>query len=268
LVLRFEMYHLSIGFLISFLVDALVGNRRSFHQDGIHIASKMGVPMEIHGDKFIPQAGPGLVVFNHYSREGFPILNAAAALAASIPIEMHWVMTGAWTFPGRLFRIQLRSISEWVLSRIASVYGFTLTPPIPPDPADQPVRTAAIRKVFQYIKGNPKALVALAPEGRDFPGGVLGEPPAGSGKFLSELSRRLGPIYPVGIYEEDDALHLNFGAPFELCSIINLSSKNPEEASVVVMEHLAALLPQHLVGQFSQDQETHIAANPNELLQQ
>ena len=70
------------------------------------------------------------------------------------------------------------------------------------DPADQPARTAAIREVFTHIKADPYALVALAPEGRDFPGGVLGMPPAGSGKFLLELSRRLGPVYPVGIFEE------------------------------------------------------------------
>ena len=261
---RFEMYHLSYGFLISFCMDAITGRKRSFHRDGVRIVSKMGVLLEIHGDEFIPNSGSGLVVFNHYSSEGFSILFAAAALAASIPIDMHWVMTGAWTFPGRLFSKQPQKISEWVFSRIARVYGFTLFPPMPLDAADQPARTAAIRNVFQYIKGDPQALIALAPEGRDFPGGVLGEPPPGSGKFLSELSRRLGPILPVGIYEEGDALHLNFGAPFELCSIINLSIENPEEASRIVMKRIATLLPRHMAGQYSPDQENHTTASKKE----
>ena len=207
--------------------------------------------MVIHGDKWIPFAGPGLVVFNHYFREGFSIIFAAAALAAVVPLDMHWVMTSGWTFPGRPFARQLRIISEWVFRWIARVYDFTLTPPNPPDSADEHTRTAAVRRVFQHIKAHPACLVALAPEGRDFPGGVLGAPPPGSGKFLLELDRRLGSIHPVGIYEEDDSLHLHFGQPFELCSIINPdNTEEDRDAAVEVMRRIALLLPASLAGKY------------------
>jgi len=216
----------------------------------------MGVPLLIHGKDLTPNQKPGLVVFNHYSREGFSILFAVAALAATIPFDMHWMMTGAWTFPGRLFSKQLRNLSEWVFRRVAKVYGFTLTPPLPPDPVDQQARTEAILRVFQHIRANPSTLVALAPEGRDFPGGVLGMPPAGSGKFLLELSRRLEKVYPVGVFEEDGALHLCFGVPFDLYSIIKECTLEPGEASRVVMERIASLLPGHLGGEFRNQKVT------------
>ena len=205
----------------------------------------------VTGGKHIPNAGPGLVVFNHFSREGLSILFPVAGLASSIPVEMHWIMTGAWTFSGKPLRRPLRAVSKWIFNRIARVYGFTLTPPMPPDPTDQPVRTEAVRKVFQHIKANPSTLVALAPEGRDFPGGVLGELPPGAGKFLLELNRRLGLIYPVGIYEEDAALRINFGPPFDLGSIINSDRYSlDEKAGWIVMERIAALLPDRMAGSY------------------
>jgi hypothetical protein len=249
--------------LIYFLrVIIFSGNNRSFHNDSIVLLNGLNIRVAIHDQEFIPRSGPGLFVFNHYSREGFSILFAAAAIAAAIPEEMRWVMTGAWTFPGRPFSKQLRKISEQVFRAIARTYGFTLTPPLPPNPADQQARTAAIREVFTYIKDDPFSLVAFAPEGRDFPGGVLGMPPAGSGKFLLELSRRLGMVYPVGIFEEGGALHLRFGAPFDLCSIIRESGLDPDSASRVVMERIASLLPGHLAGEFVASPETYPEAGP------
>jgi hypothetical protein len=245
-------YHLSIKFLFSFCLDALSGTSRSFQKDGVRIVAEMGVPMKIRGEGFILQNGPCLVVFNHYSREGFSILYAVAAIASAIPSEMHWLMTGAWTFPGRPFSNQLRKLSEWVFRRIAYVYGFTLTPPMPPEPQDEPLRVDAIRRVFLHIKSHPDPLVALAPEGRDFPGEVLGELPVGSGKFLLELDRRLGKTIPVGIFEEDGALNLHFGQPFELCSIIKPDSPDSgQEAANLVMSHLAALLPEKFAGKYN-----------------
>jgi len=253
-------YKLNLTYLGSVCLGALLGIKRSFHHDGALIVSRMGVPVLIRGDAFIPHSGPGVVVFNHYSREGFSILFAAATIAAAVPVDMHWIMTGAWTFPGRSLSKQLRKISEQVFRAIARTYGFTLTPPLPPNPADQPARTAAIREVFNHIKADPYTLVAFAPEGRDFPGGVLGTPPAGSGKFLLELSRRLGLVYPVGIFEEGEGLHLHFGAPFDLCSIIKESRLDPDSASRVVMERIASLLPGYLAGEF----EASLAAYPED----
>jgi hypothetical protein len=249
-----QQYRIDPIFILPFLLSAFSGSKRSFQKDAVQLAAGMVVPLRVIGGNNIPRSGPGLVVFNHYSREGFSILFPVVGLAASIPNEMHWIMTGAWTFPGRPFSKQLRELSKWIFHRIARVYGFTLFPPMPPDPSDQQARTDAIRGVFKHIKENPDTLVALAPEGRDFPGGVLGMPPAGSGKFLLELSRRLGPVYPVGIFEEGGALHLRFGAPFNLCSIIRESALDPDSASRVVMEHIASLLPGHLAGEFQSPQ--------------
>jgi hypothetical protein len=254
-------YHLSLIFIAQLFRSIFTEKIRSFHNDSENIVAKMGTQVVIHNNKLMPRAGPGLLVFNHYSREGFSILFAAAAIAATIPFEMHWVMTGAWTFPGRPFSRQLRNLSEWLFRRIAQVYGFTLTPPMPPAPADQEARAEAIRRVFQRIKANPSTLVALAPEGRDFPGGVLGMPPTGSGKFLLELSRRLEMVYPVGIFEEGGALHLCFGAPFDLYSIIKGSTLEPGEASRIVMERIASLLPGYLAGEFHNQKVTREPGN-------
>jgi hypothetical protein len=255
-------YNLNLTCLGSDCLGTLLGNKRSFHHDGVLIVSHMGVPVFIQGGAFIPHSGPGIVVFNHYSREGFSILFAAAAIAAAIPEDMRWIMTGAWTFPGRPLSKQVRNFSEKVFRAIARTYGFTLTPPLPPNPADQPARTAAIREVFTHIKNDPYSLVAFAPEGRDFPIGVLGMPPAGSGKFLLELSKRLGLVYPVGISEEHGGLHLHFGEPFDLCSIIRESRLDPDSASRVVMERIACLLPGCLAGEFVASPETHPEAGP------
>jgi hypothetical protein len=253
---KMPAYKLNLTYLVSVCLGALLGKKRSFHHDGALIVSHMGVPVFIRGDAFIPHSGPGVVVFNHYSREGFSILFAAVAIAAAVPVDMHWIMTGAWTFPGRSLSKQFRKISEKVFRAIARTYGFTLTPPLPPNPADQPARTAAIREVFTHIKADPNTLISFAPEGRDFPGGVLGMPPGGSGKFLLELSRRLGLVYPVGIFEEGGGLHLHFGAPFDLCSIIRESRLDPDSASRVVMERIACLLPGYLAGEFEASLET------------
>jgi hypothetical protein len=205
----------------------------------------------VTGEKHIPNAGPGLVVFNHFSREGLSILFPVVGLAASIPAEMHWIMTKAWTFPGNPLRRPLRAVSKGVFKRIARVYGFILTPPMPPEPEDATMRTEAVRSVFQYIKANPSTLVALAPEGRDFPCGVLGELPAGAGKFMLELNRRLGRVHPVGIYEESGALRINFGFPFDLGSIINSGGNSlDEKAGWIVMVRIAALLPDRMAGPY------------------
>jgi len=243
-------YQIDPLFILIFSLSAILGRKRSFQKDAVRLASGMGVPVVVTGGKYIPQSGPGLVVFNHYSREGLSILFPVAGLASSIPTEMHWIMTGAWTFPGNPLRRPLRAVTKWVFKRIACVYGFTLTPPMPPETADAPARTEAVRRVFHHIKANPSTLVALAPEGRDFPGGVLGELPPGAGKFMLELSQRLEYIYPVGIYEGDGALRINFGPPFDLGSIINSGSSSLEEkASRIAMQHIAALLPVRLAGQ-------------------
>jgi hypothetical protein len=69
-------------------------------------------------------------------------------------------------------------------------------------------------------------------------------------------------VYPVGIFEEGGALHLRFGAPFDLCSIIRESRLDPDSASRVVMERIASLLPGHLAGEFVASPETHPEAGP------
>jgi 1-acyl-sn-glycerol-3-phosphate acyltransferase len=246
-----QLYRIDPSFILPFLISAISGRNRSFQIDAVQLSSGMGVPLRINGGEFIPRCGPGLVVFNHYSRKGLSILFPVAGLAAIVPVEMHWIMTGAWTFPGNLLRRPLCAISKCVFKRIARIYAFTLTPPMPPEPADAPARTEAVRGVFQHIKANPTTLVALAPEGRDFPGGALGELPPGAGKFMLELNRRLGCIHPIGVYGEDDSLRINFGPPFDLGSIINSYSGNlDEKAGRIVMERIAALLPDRLAGPY------------------
>jgi hypothetical protein len=83
----------------------------------------------------------------------------------------------------------------------------------------------------------------LTPEGLDVPGGGLGLPPAGAGKFIHYLNRMGLPILPVAVCETDGCLCINFGSTYSLPAELSAS---PSEIDLVVrryiMQPIAALL--------------------------
>lgn len=228
------------------LWDALWLRSRSFRTDALDSLQAFPNPNTIIQKGLIPGEGPCLLVTNHYSRPGFGAWWIALGISAALPVEVHWMMTNAWTHLG-----PLEGMSRWLFPRLARVYGFTPTPPIPPDPRDVGDRARAVRQVLD-VSRCPGAVIALAPEGQDHPGGILGAPPPGVGRFITQLEKHCQRIVPIGVYEEGDYLTFNFGPAFELdIDPLSAADERDRDASQQVMQFIAQQLPPRLRGDYN-----------------
>ena len=227
------------------------GGRRSFRRDGQACLARLDPPLRLLGRENLPASGPALITFNHYYRPGFDAWWMALAIDAVMPEEVHFVMTGELTYPGVWYAPLGMAASRWLLRRLGRVYGFTTMPPMPPRPRDLEARARSVRAVLAYARAHPQALLGLAPEGGDQPGGRLNWPPSGAGRFLSLLAEDGRPILPVGAYEEDGSFCLSVGETYRL----ELPARGSREgcdrlAARLVMQKIALLLPAHLRGEF------------------
>lgn len=230
----------------------IFGGRRSFRADACACLSRLTPPLQVYGAAHIPARGPALITVNHYYRPGFKAWWIALAIATAVPAEMHWAMTGELTFPGKWYAGPGRAGSRWLLRRLADLYGFTTMPPMPPRPRDEAARALAVRRVLEHARQHPAAILGLAPEGMDMPGGVLNWPPAGVGRFIALLAGLGFPIIPVGAYEQDGAFCLRFGPAYglELAGGLPAAEKDRLVARRV-MAAIAAQLPPPLRGGFA-----------------
>jgi len=249
--------------------SVLFGGRRSFRADGHACLDRLQPPLRIIGKENTPRIGPVIITFNHYYRPGFNAWWMALALAAAIPADIHFVMTGELTFPGKWYAPFGMAGSRWLLKRIARIYGFTTMPPMPPRPKDVEARSRSVRKTLAFVRQHPQAILGLAPEGGDQPGGLLNWPATGAGRFISLLacpacasagstggrgrSAGSGPrILPVGTYEEDGVLYLKFGDAYALEVPEKLSADEKDRAvAEIIMRAIARELPIRLRGQFN-----------------
>lgn len=231
--------------------SVLSGGRRSFREDSLYALSLLNPPCEFRGRENIPYRGPYLVTSNHYSREGFQTWWISLAISAALPVEVHWIMTGAWIYLGKVYEAPMRRLSTWLFGRLALVYGFTTMPPVAPYSMDTEGRASSVRQILAYARRTPGAVIGLAPEGTDFSGGVLGTPPPGAGRFIAHLARSCQIILPVGIFEEPDHLCARFGEPYRL-EVPGELSPDVSDAyvSAVVMHALASQLPASLRGKY------------------
>lgn len=245
-------YRLPAGVLIPLALAVLTGRRRAFGPDARACVAGLRPPLRVLGEAHRPADGPCLITVNHFSRPGFQAGWIPLAISAQVPVEIHWVMTAAWTFPNRpQARWALRPASRWLLRRLAQVYAFTAMPPMPPDPADVVARAGAVRRVLAYARRTGRPIIGLAPEGRDFPGGVLGPPPPGAGRFISRLAGLGLEIAPAGVYEAEGGLVVSFGPRFRLAAGGDLTAEARDETvSRRVMRAIAAQLPAHLRGDY------------------
>jgi hypothetical protein len=244
-------YPFPTGVLLQLAADALRNKSRSFQKDAHLLAGRLHPPMIVTGEQYIPQNGPCLLTVNHYSRPGFNSWWLALAISALLPVNVHWIITSAWTFPGRWYRPLLKPSTEWAFRRLALAYGFSSMPPMPPDANESQARAASIRHVINFIRHTPQPVVGLAPEGREFTGGVLGDPPPGTGRFMLQMARQGLEIAPIAIYEMGGVLCVRFGVHYSLVSENAALTENTDTAlSQVVMEHIACLLPPSLRGDF------------------
>ena len=249
--MRYPRYPLPWKVAPSVLLSAALNRKRSFRGDALRCLAGGQPEIHIAGNENIPASGPALLVFNHYSRSGFQAYWIALAVGATVSVEMHWTMTAAWTSDGSFKSKVLAEVSRRSFPRLAHVYGFTAMPPMPPRPFEAEARARAVRQALAIARQQPAPVLALAPEGQDFPGGKLGRPPAGAGRFLILLSQLGYPVYPLGVYEAGGCLCLNFGAAFNLEIPPGLSRDESDDyASQAVMRRIACLLPEKLRGEF------------------
>ncbi len=156
--------------------------------------------------------------------------------------------TSTLTFRDPLRAATITPASRWFLRHIAGLYGFVPMPPMPPRDFEVEARAEAVRRALHWAS-EPDALLGLAPEGGDMPGGVLTRPPSGSGRFLFHLARRGLRFLPVGAFEDQGRLCLHFGAPFDLPR--SLPKPIDESASRLVLSAIAACLPDRLRGAYA-----------------
>ena len=233
-----------IGLLL--LRDALLLRGRHFRQDTLEIAKLLHPPPEIFGKVNVPSTGPALLVTNHYSRPGFPAWWIAIGITASVPVDIHWLMTAGWTHLKGL-----ETFTRWLFPRVAQVYDITATPPMPPKPAETVARAWAVRQALRYARHAPNPVIGLAPEGRDHPGGILAPPPPGAGRFIEKFSSICKTIIPIGVYENEACLCISYGPKFQLKSTSGLSAdQRDKKISDQVMRAIAKRLPPALRGEF------------------
>lgn len=221
--------------------------QRSFRSDALRCTRDLA--LEVRGPENIPSAGPGLVVVNHYHRPGFQAMWFSLALSSLIPAELLWTMTSAWTDDGTPGARERARISPHIFPRLAHAYGFISMPPMPPRPFEVAARASAVRALLTAARRRPAPLLALAPEGMDNPSGPgMQRLPPGAGRLLVAIHQAGHPIYPVGIFENEQALVLAFGAPFDLR--LPPGSAGPQAAERVGRA-IAALLPPALRGEYA-----------------
>ena len=250
----FEMYprysYPPLGFFR--LVPALLfGRQRLFRRDARLCLEQLEPPLRVIGAENIPTSGPCLITFNHYYRPGFNAWWMALALAATLPVDIHFVMTCELTFPGKWYAPLGMAGSRWLLKRFSRIYGFTTMPPMPPREKDVAARARSVRETLGFARRHPRAVLGLAPEGGDQPGGVLCWPASGAGRFILHLADQGFPILPVGACEENGEFCLSFGRKYPLHVPGNLGpGGNDPAAARVVMSAIAAQLPPRLRGEF------------------
>ena len=140
----------------------------------------------------------------------------ASRRAPEADCEIYWVMTAAWTYPeSRWKRRTLTPLTRWAFERVARVYGFVTTPPMPPDPDEVEARARSVLRTVRLARrlAHSAGMLGLAPEGADT-AGRLGEPPAGAGEFIALLVEEGLLVLPVGVQERAGGLTVSFGPQF------------------------------------------------------
>jgi 1-acyl-sn-glycerol-3-phosphate acyltransferase len=237
-------YRYPLRISLAILLDFLLGKRRTFAPDAARLREGIS-RLEILGD--VPRgAGPYLFLVNHYSHPAFRAWWIPIALVSAAGRDLHWPMTSAWTYPDALRSRFVTPLTEWGLSRMARMYGFTLMPPMPPRERDTAARAAAVRRILRLAR-TERPSIGMAPEGMDSPDGRLMQPPSGAGRFIAHLADAGYTPIPVGAYEAGDAFRLRFGDPFALPRTAGMDNDaRDREIRSRTMEKIGALLPEKL----------------------
>lgn len=240
------------GMFAALIRDILLLRKRDFRKDAQACISNLEPALKVIAPENIPQRGPCVITVNHYHREGFGAQWIALSIASAVPVNMHWIMTGEFTYPGKWYEAIGAVSSQILLKRIAYVYGFSTMPPMPPRAKDVEARAASVRAVLGYVRHAKNPVIGLAPEGHDPPAGVLTRPPSGVGRFARLLSKAGLQFIPVGAYEAEGVFQIHFGESYQLNVAAHLSpNEKDDQASQIIMENIARLLPVSLRGEFA-----------------
>lgn len=230
--------------------------RRSAWADAAALIDGLEKQPVIIGAENLPVGGPAAFLPNHYERKDAVWVGwGAMALTTAIhrhgdPARlgrMHWVMTDTWAdcYVGP-FHVSPRYLG-WVLKGFGDIYGIIRMPAHDlPNHAQQRGRSAgALLEVFDVLKKGD--CVALHPEAGGFE--TLIQPPRGSGRVVACLDRRKVPLIPVGVYEENDRLVINIGAPFAQGAFDRLTDT---QSADMVMLAIAGLVPERTRGDYAE----------------
>ena len=143
-------YRIPRRLMVSATLDLLRGSRRCFSRDARLCVEAVYPPLAYAGCEHIPSY-PCVITVNHYSHPGFPAWWLALGVSAAIPAEVSWLVTAAWTFPGRPWARWGEAASRKILSRLAWMYAFSSMPPMPPRPGDVEARARSVKKVLKFI---------------------------------------------------------------------------------------------------------------------
>ncbi len=196
--------------------------------------------------------GGCVIAANHYHSLTFRSWWIALVLTASFGEEIHWVMSDAWTYPDPVRSRLITPLTRRVFRRLATNYGFTSMPPMPPRPHEVEARARAVLEVLTYVRRTPRPVLGLVPEGSDSADGSLMRPPEGVGRFLLLLVRAGLVIQPAGIYEELNRLRLRWGVPIRSLPVGGGDAADRDRlAADAVMRAIAACLPSSLRGAYA-----------------
>jgi hypothetical protein len=235
---------------IPFAFDFLLARGRSFAHDSALVMAANPYPRRFEGFEHLPPESTFVIVMNHYSRPGLHPYHCALAVSVEVArqrpgqTELSWLLTSEW-YGAHFGPIPVPVwLTRWAFSRISRIYGLVV---LPRRGELVMARASSLHRVLSVLANAP---IAITPEGGG--SGHLMEPPAGSGLFLSILSQRGYPLFPLAVWEEDSTFVLRLGPPFGLSLPRDMSRDEADRlARERTMVALGRLLPREYRGVYA-----------------
>ena len=212
----YPRYPYIIPAVLEVIIAKIRLRKRSLRADALRVTGRITPPVIVEGVSNIPASGGYVVVVNHYARPGFSTAWTALSLAASIQTEITFIMSEAWAFAGNPLGFLLRPLMKFILACINEVYGFLSMPSMVEGFSNPRSRAAAVRRVIEFGRAHPAAVIGIAPEGQDSPDQGIGLAPRGGGKFILHLNRMGFKLLPVVVQERSGKLCTRFGKVFNI----------------------------------------------------
>jgi acyltransferase-like protein len=252
LFMNLPKYSYPPGRFIHAAWDLLLASRRDLQEDAKACIKHMQAELKVWGQENIPQQGGCVLTINHFHRPGLGAQWIALAVTALVPLKMRWAVTGELICQGKWYRAIGSRASRLFLPRLAYLYDLITMPPMPPRSQDVEARAESVRTILRYVRRERDPVLGISPEGHDSPNGVLSRPAPGFGRLAWLLSKTGMQFIPAAGYEVDGIFHLHFGKAYQLCVRSSLSmDERDNQATRLVMENLACLLPADLRGDFA-----------------